>query len=82
MKPFRISEKQNAFIGAYRLPTQSHSYFFEKMNNALDMHSGTYDKLLIAVDFNTEETETVLEGFLNENDLKCIVKSKTCYKDP
>ena len=46
------------------------------------MYSGTYDKLLIAGDFNTGETETVLDEFLNENDLKCIVKCKTCFKNP
>ena len=44
------------------------------------MCSGTYDKLLIAGDFNTEETKTVLEEFLNGNNLQCIVKCKTCLR--
>ena len=33
------------FLGGYRPPTQSHSYFFNAINKALDVYSGTYDKL-------------------------------------
>ena len=46
------------------------------------MYTGTYDKLLLVGDFNITETETVLDEFLYENNLKCIVKDKTCFKNP
>ena len=41
----------------------------------------TYDKLLLQGILTQKKTKLYLE-FLNENDLKCIVKSKTCFKNP
>ena len=69
-------------MGGYRPPSQSHNYFFDAINNVLDVYTGTYDKLLLVGDFNITETETVLDEFLYENNLKCIVKDKTCFKNP
>ena len=69
-------------MGGYRPPSQSPNYFFHAINNALDVYTGAYDKLLLAGDFNVTETETVLNDFLYENDLKCLVKDKTCFKNP
>ena len=69
-------------LGGYRPPSQSQNYFFNAITNALDVYRGTYDKLLLAGDFNTKTTENVMDEFLHENNLKCIVKDKTCFKNP
>ena len=53
--------------------------FFEQLSFALDCYSG-YDKVLLAGDFNTEESEECIEEFLFERNFKNLVKEKTCYK--
>ena len=69
------------FLGGTVHP-QSQSYFFNAVTNALDVYTGTYDKLLLAGDFNAAVTETAMEEFLYENNLNCIVNDKTCFKNP
>ena len=39
------------------------SFYGWAINNALDVYTGTYDKLLLARDFNVTETETVLNFY-------------------
>ena len=69
------------FVGGYRPTSQSQNYFFDTISNALDVYTGTYNKLLLAGDFNVTETDVVLNEFLHVNDFKCIVKSNTCFKN-
>ena len=68
-------------IGGYR-PPQSQNHFFPSITNALDVYSRAYDKFLLADDFNLETTESIIDDFMYENNLKCIVNDKTCFKNP
>ena len=70
------------FIGGCRPPSQSQNYFFHSITNALSVYSGAYDKFLLAGDFNLETTESIIDDFMYENNLKCIVKDKTCFRNP
>ena len=78
-----ICEKTKFLLfGGYRPPSQSKNYFFDAISNALDVYIGTYDKLLLAGDFNVTETDVVLNEFLYENNFKCLTKNNTCFKNP
>ena len=68
--------KKSTFLllGGYHPPRQSDTYFFEAINRGLDMYRDTFEKLLLAGDFNTNVTEPCLEEFLDANDLKILSK--------
>ena len=67
-------------LGTYHPPSDSDSYYFEKISNSLDLYLDTYDKFILVGDFNAQENEVVLSEFLNLYDAKCIIKEPTCYK--
>ena len=68
-------------IGGYHPTSLPGHYLFDNMNHALDLYRATYDKIFLTGDCNTKESETCLSDFLYENDLKCIVKKNTCFKN-
>ena len=45
------------FVGTYHSPSQNDKYYFECTNKALDLYAATYEKVLLAGDFNAEVTE-------------------------
>ena len=53
--------------------------FLEQLGFALDKYSN-YDKMLIAGDFNIDDDEETLQDFLFEQNIKNLVKEKTCFK--
>jgi exonuclease III len=54
--------------------------FFHEISLALDKYV-TYEKILLAGDFNIKETNPVLEDFLYEHSMKNNVKENTCFKN-
>ena len=66
-------------FGTYHPPTQSDSYYFNNLDEALDLYS-RYDKKLLIGDFNTEVSD-VLSILLHQYDLENLVKGKTCFKN-
>ena len=71
------------FFGGYRSDHEIHGLskhdFLGEITFALDKYS-SYDKILLAGDFNMDREEEVLVDFLFEIDLKNLVKEKTCFK--
>ena len=71
------------FFGSYRSDNPvlgvATADYFDQICLALDTYSN-YDKYLLAGDFNTEETNQVLEEFLFEHHVKNLVKEPTCFK--
>ena len=53
--------------------------FLEQISFAVDKYS-SYDKTLLAGDFNIDREEEILQDFLFELNLKNLVKDKTCFK--
>ena len=53
---------------------------FENIVHALDIYTHTYDKILLAGDFNAEENEYILGNFMELYHLRNLVKEKTCFK--
>ena len=67
------------FFGVYRSENRdlgvSDIEFFEQVGLALDQYS-SYDKFLLAGDFNMEEDDEALHNFLYERNAKNLVKEK------
>ena len=57
-----------------------HNYYLKSMGDALDVYNSTYDKFLLAGDFNAEENEITISTFLGSYGLKSLVKENTCFK--
>ena len=60
-------------------PSQTDQYFFDKLDNALDVYSN-YENILLVGNFNTQIRETCLDTFLHQHELKNVNKEPTCYK--
>ena len=48
----------------------------------LDMFSSKYERVLFIGDFNCEVSDIALSSFCDDNKLKSLIKSPTCYKNP
>ena len=59
--------------GIYHPPSQSDQYFFEKLDNALDVYSN-YENILLAGDFNAQIGERCLDTFLYQYELENVNK--------
>ena len=71
------------FFGGYRSEHKNVGVpkddFLEQMTFALDTYS-TYERILLAGDFNIDKEEEKLQDFLFERNLKNLVKEDTCFK--
>ena len=54
--------------------------YFRQIGLALDVYSSTYDKFLLAGDFNVNEENDTLDEFLEDYHAKNLVKEPTCFK--
>ena len=52
------------------------------LRNPLDLQSSKYEKILILGDFTVEIEEENINSFCKSNNLKCLIKQPTCYKNP
>ena len=68
-------------FGTYHPPSQNDQYYFDTIEKALDRYRH-FENVLLVGDFNAEEHEICMDNFLVQNDLKNLVKEKTCYKNP
>ena len=59
---------------------QSDEYFFDHIQNGLDIYSKFYNKYMLIGDFNAEGSEPCLSQFRFEINAKNIVKEPTCFK--
>ena len=46
-------------FGTYHPPNQNDNYYFNTVGNAITSYSNTYDKFILAGDFNAEEIENI-----------------------
>ena len=69
-------------IGAYRPPSQCANRFYSEINKEIEKNRSKYDNLLLLGDFNETADETNTKTFMEDNDLKSLIKDYTCYKNP
>ena len=69
-------------LGTYHPPSQTHDYYFDYLERAIDIYTGFYDNFILIGDFNTEDTEPQISRFLHQYDANNLVKEPTCFKNP
>ena len=52
----------------------------DAVSKTLDLHSSTYDKVMLLTDFNTEIDEQHMQPFCDNYSTKSLIKQPTCYK--
>ena len=65
----------------YHPPSQKDQYFFDNIDEALDVYS-TYEKVILGVDFNSQIGENCIDTFMYQHNLQSINKEPSCYKNP
>ena len=80
--PIEINLKQHKLlvVSIYRPPDQNLDYFLSSITSLLDHYLTIYEDFVIMGDFNVNESNPVMETFLNQDNCKNIIKNKTCYK--
>ena len=53
----------------------------DAISKTLDLHSSTYDKIMLLGDFNTEIDEQHMQSFCDNYSLKSLIRQLTCYKN-
>ena len=53
----------------------------DEVSKTLDLHSSTYDKIILLGDFNTEIDEQHMQSFCDNYSLKSLIRQPTCYKN-
>ena len=61
-------------FGTYHPPSQADIYYFNNLDKASDTYS-SYEKLLLAGDFNMEKSDPRIDSFEHE-----LHNEKTCFK--
>ena len=59
-------------VGTYHPPSQNDKYYFECINKALDLYAATYEKVLLAGDFNAKLLKNVAVTFFSKMILKTL----------
>ena len=57
------------------------SSHLDTVSKTLELHSSTYDKIILIGDYNTEINEQHMNSFCNNCSLKSLIRQPTCYKN-
>ena len=61
-----LRKEKLLLFGTYHPPSQSDLYYFEQIGQSLDIYNRGYNKIILAGDFNAEDSEKCLSSFLFE----------------
>ena len=67
-------------FGTYRPPDQDKKHYFKNLTNSLELYIQSYDKVILAGDFNAEEDDLELNAFMSTFSLNSLNKEYTCFK--
>ena len=67
-------------FSAYHPPSQSIEYFFEAVSVGLDKYISDFDRIILAGDFNCQDSDTKAQNFLDKYNFTNLVKEPTCFK--
>ena len=67
-------------FGTYHPPSQNDDYFFKSVADALHIYNNSYEKVILAGDFNAEVCEKVFDCFLGTFGLNSLIKDNTSFK--
>ena len=69
-------------FGGYNNNTRNIKHFLQNLGPILDHYMPKFDNILLLGDFNSELVETDMSEFCDIFNLKNLVKSPTCFKNP
>ena len=74
------ANKKYVIFSIYRPPKQNINYFLNSLSEGLDFYSEHYENICILGDFNAKPLNLRLTLFLENQNLKSMIKNPTCFK--
>ena len=74
-----VANKKYVIFSIYRPPKQNINYFLNSLSEGLDFYSKHYENICILGDFNATPQNPYLTLFLENQNLKSIIKNHTCF---
>ena len=75
---FLLTKNPGGYRSDHEVYGLSKADFLNQLSFALDKYS-SYERTLLAGDFNIDKEEELLQDFLLEQNVKNLVKEKTCF---
>ena len=75
-----IKNRRLLILCLYRPPKQKLNYFVDYLSDLIDKFSETYTDVMVIGDFNEEPTSNTIKTFMDGNQFKNLMKTKTCFK--
>ena len=76
----RFRKEKLLLFNIYRPDRTNIDLFLNSLSDAIHFYEMYYDNIIIVGNFNLEYTDPKISSFLDLNDFKNIMKSKTCFK--
>ena len=75
-----VANKKYVIFSVYGPPKQNVNYFLNSLSEGLDFYSKHYENICILGDFNATPSNPHLTPFLENRNLKSMIKNLTCFK--
>ena len=75
-----VANKKCVIFFIYRPPKQNINYFLNSLPKVLDSYSKHYENMCILGDFNATPSNLRLTLFLENQNIKSMIKNPTCFK--
>ena len=75
-----IKNRRLLILCIYRPPKQNLNYFVNIISDLIDKFSKTYTDVMVIGDFNDEPSSNTMKTFMDENQFKNLINTKTCFK--
>ena len=76
-KLINLRKTKFLLLASYHQLSQPGQYFFDNITIILDKYTHAYQKVILAGDFNAQDTEICIIDYICENNNKNIVKEPT-----
>ena len=75
-----IKNRRLLILCIYRPLKQNLNYFVNIISDLIDKFSKTYTDVMVIGDFNDEPSSNTMKTFMDENQFKNLINTKTCFK--
>ena len=75
-----VANKKYVIFFIYRPPKRNIIYFLNSLSEGLDCYSKHYENICILGDFNATPSNLSLTVFLENQNIKSMIKNPTCFK--
>ena len=75
-----VPNNKYVIFSIYRPPKQNINYFLNSLSQGFDFYSKHYENICILCDFNATAPNQHLALFLENQNLKSMIKNPTCFE--